>query len=269
VTNLTTRVITAIVMVAVLLAALFVLPDLVATYLFAMVFLVAAWEWSGLIKGAVIGLRLIFVALLAGAAFVPLLLSVSREVAPLCVYAGIVCWLAFTLTLIFNLQISGAVRGVLLGLLTLLPAWFSVVFLLGEPAGAYYFLWCVGIVAAADIGAYFIGRRFGSRKLAPSISPGKTLEGFFGGLVAASLFTSLVALTIGLNGIYFLLAGCLLAAISVIGDLWISRFKRAAGIKDSGHILPGHGGILDRIDSLLAALPLFVIVSGQMEGFVL
>jgi phosphatidate cytidylyltransferase len=266
-TNLTTRVVTAVVLVAVLLAALLLMPDPAAEGLFALVFMIAGWEWSGFIKGAGRGIRLAFVASLAVLAVAPVVFFSIAEVAHLFIYTGVICWVLFTLVLVLKLSIAGTLLVAVAGMLTLLPAWYATLMLLSLPEGAHYFLWCVGIVAAADIGAYFIGRRFGRRKLAPSISPGKTLEGFFGGVIAASVFTAVFAQANGQNGLYYLLPGCLVAAISVIGDLWISRFKRAAGLKDSGRILPGHGGVLDRIDSLLAALPIFVVIGLWMGHF--
>ena len=126
-----------------------------------------------------------------------------------------------------------------------------------------------GVVAAADIGGYFAGRKFGKRKLAPAVSPGKTWEGFSGGLIANLLLGSLIAYLTGSN------IGLLLAIVvptslfSVLGDLLESMVKRHAGVKDSGVILPGHGGILDRVDSITAAAPVFalaVLASGWTLG---
>lgn len=119
------------------------------------------------------------------------------------------------------------------------------------------------LVWGADIGAYFSGKRFGRRKLAVAVSPGKSWEGFYGGL-ASSLLLTLLA------GLYFdwaardlllaLLGAALVVAISVVGDLTESMFKRQAAIKDSSNLLPGHGGVLDRIDSLTAAVPMFAVL---------
>ncbi|MBQ1782640.1 MAG: phosphatidate cytidylyltransferase [Gammaproteobacteria bacterium] len=118
------------------------------------------------------------------------------------------------------------------------------------------------VVWCADSGAYFAGRRFGKRKLSPAVSPGKTWEGFFGGMAAALAAAMVAVVVLNLpmaDGWPFVGAACAAAVISVFGDLSESMFKRMAGIKDSGRILPGHGGLLDRVDSLCAALPLFAL----------
>ena len=152
----------------------------------------------------------------------------------------------------------------LFGIVALLPAWYAVQRLFADTNGSSMFLWVVAIVAAADIGAYFTGRSLGRTKLAPQISPGKTREGLLGGLVAAALVGAAGAQLFGLPPVPFLFAGAVIAMISVVGDLTVSAFKRTAGLKDSGWILPGHGGVMDRIDSLVAALPLFVLVLVQV-----
>lgn len=131
------------------------------------------------------------------------------------------------------------------GLWHISPWWLMYVFLL---------VWC------ADSGAYFVGRKFGKRKLAPNVSPNKSVEGLIGGMLVAGLVTGIVGQWLQLSGVelvLFLLLSCLTVLASVLGDLFESMLKRRAGIKDSGNILPGHGGVLDRIDSLLSATPVF------------
>ena len=122
----------------------------------------------------------------------------------------------------------------------------------------------------ADIGAYFSGRRFGRHKLAPAISPGKTREGVIGGLMANLLWMLLIyqfSLGWGLALLPFLIIGLATSLISVVGDLFESVLKREAGVKDSGKLLPGHGGVLDRVDSVIAATPIFIsgfIIAAQL-----
>jgi len=130
-----------------------------------------------------------------------------------------------------------------------------------EHNGAEWLLYGLMLVWVADIGAYFSGKRFGRHKLAPAISPGKTLEGLYGAVVAVCVYTVIAANYFGLdiaNTVFLLVLAVILTLVSVAGDLFESVLKRERGVKDSGTILPGHGGILDRIDSVLAAMPVFM-----------
>ncbi|RYZ84132.1 MAG: phosphatidate cytidylyltransferase, partial [Moraxellaceae bacterium] len=138
-----------------------------------------------------------------------------------------------------------------------------------QPQGALLVLMIAAIVAAADTGGYFAGRKWGKHKLAPSVSPGKTLEGFVGGLVSNVVLTALIAYVSGSNFLMLLAIVIPTSLFSVLGDLLESMVKRHAGVKDSGVILPGHGGILDRVDSITAAAPVFalaVLASGWVLG---
>jgi phosphatidate cytidylyltransferase len=128
-----------------------------------------------------------------------------------------------------------------------------------EPSGQSLLLFLLVLIAAADVGAYFGGRRFGRRELAPRVSPGKTLEGLIAGIVAAGLAAAGGAWLLGLPALPWLALCLLVALVSVVGDLSESMFKRRAGLKDSGALLPGHGGILDRLDSISAAGPVFLL----------
>lgn len=152
------------------------------------------------------------------------------------------------------------------GLLTLIPTWVAIVSLrtslydVDSFYGASLIFYVLGIVWAADIGAFFVGVKFGRTKLRPRVSPGKTFEGLMGGVGASSLIIAFAALhyAVDPSRIWInILIGGLTVAVSALGDLNESMLKRCAGIKDSGNILPGHGGILDRIDSLTAAFPVF------------
>jgi phosphatidate cytidylyltransferase len=151
-----------------------------------------------------------------------------------------------------------ALLGLLLTLSTLLA--LAALHAMG-PLKLLFFLF---IIFAADTGAYFAGRRFGKRKLAPNISPGKTVEGALGGLLLAGVWALLAGTYVfapagALQVALLLLLTMIVAAVSIVGDLTESMFKRVAGIKDSGNILPGHGGILDRVDSILAGAPVMVL----------
>lgn len=142
-------------------------------------------------------------------------------------------------------------------------AWLSAVLL--QRAGARFLLAVIMVTVVADMAGYFVGRKFGRVKLAPSISPGKTREGAIGGVIAAALWTAAMSFYLGLcSGVLQLLmaaaAGAFLGANAVMGDLWESQLKRQAGVKDSSQLLPGHGGVLDRVDAQLAVLPIATVL---------
>lgn len=154
------------------------------------------------------------------------------------------------------------------GWLTLLPTWLAFMVLrtnnyaFDEFQGAQLLMYLFMLVWSADVGAYFVGKSMGKHKLMPNVSPGKTIEGFLGGVVCAAILTVVVGLSLNWSSDEFtkaLLVTALIATVSVLGDLTESMFKRQAGVKDSGTILPGHGGILDRIDSLTATAPVFAL----------
>jgi phosphatidate cytidylyltransferase len=183
--------------------------------------------------------------------------------------AGAAWWLLVPLWLAkfgFASTASAGSRAIklLAGSVSVLPAWCALVWLHHDGTlGPRWTFFAVAIVWAADTGAYFVGSRWGKRKLAPRISPGKSWEGLFGGLGATAL---LAVAAVPLLGVAWgqlpalLVAALVTVAISVLGDLFESLLKRHAGMKDSSDLIPGHGGILDRIDSLLAALPVFVVL---------
>lgn len=159
----------------------------------------------------------------------------------------------------------------LVGLLVIAPAFFAVAALrVLDAAGAGYFLWVMLLVVwTADVGSYYVGGAFGRNRLSPGISPSKTWEGVIGGLAAVALLSLVLsssALRLGYPGaepppLVPWLGVCLATAVfSVFGDLLESVFKRMAGVKDSGSILPGHGGVLDRIDGVTAAAPMFLLL---------
>jgi phosphatidate cytidylyltransferase len=161
---------------------------------------------------------------------------------------------------------SKILRGIF-GILTLVPTWVAVVSLrtnlydVDPYYGASLIFYVLGIVWAADIGAFFVGVKFGKHKLRPEVSPGKTLEGLMGGVFASSAIIAFAALhyQVDPSRIWLhIMVGALTVGVSALGDLNESMFKRCAGIKDSGKLLPGHGGVMDRIDSLTAAFPVFV-----------
>ena len=256
------RVLTASVLGLALLACLYLLPPRWTVLVFALVLTLAAWEWAGF--GSLRGIaRLAYVAGMA--ALLGLAWNWTRSPAHLRWFLAAACvwWLvAFCwLTLAPGRHRSG--WALLCGVPVLVPAFIALarvqISVRGFARGPDMVLWMLLLVFAADIGAYFVGRGFGRHKLAPRVSPGKTWEGALGGVAAVALIAFAGALHFGLplaGGVVF---GCAVGIFSVIGDLTESMFKRAAGLKDSGSLLPGHGGILDRIDSVTAAAPLYAL----------
>lgn len=249
------RVITALFLVAGFLAVLFLLPPQAAGVVFALVAALAGWEWAGLMQASARG-RVVFAALVFGLCL--LFWTSPDQGFPLLWGLAALFWLVFA-PLWMKWQWSAACAT--LGLVILLPTWAALVALHGR--SPLLLLAVMALVWVADIAAYFTGRAFGKHKLAPSISPGKTWEGVAGAVVGVLVYGLTVApfLPVVQNLDRFVLAGCLLllTGLSVIGDLFESMAKRQAGMKDSSQLLPGHGGILDRIDSQTSTLPLVAL----------
>ena len=169
-----------------------------------------------------------------------------------------ICWAPHSVT---------RLRAVAAGWLTLVPAGIALIALHEDPQrGIRWLLYTFFLVWAADTGAYFAGRQFGRHKLAPQVSPGKTWEGAAGGLVLVGVLAALSAPALGQSTLSFTLLSLCVGVFSIVGDLAESMFKRYAGLKDSGRLIPGHGGLLDRIDSITAAAPLLLLGRGILEA---
>jgi len=271
---LRTRVITAAVLFAAFFCALFFLPPIGWLMFVTAVAAVAAWEWGALMQlGA--PTRILLGALLAAvcgvlAALQPAALGLAEGFVEAAWHLG--AWLylpaaGFWLVVVplwLNRRwpLSNAALGLATGVVLILPAWLALVQL--RQAGPLALLAIMTVVWLADIGAYFAGRSLGKHKLAPAISPGKTWEGAVGGGVMVLIYGFFLSskLPAALSGNLALLLVILvvLTAISILGDLFESLLKRQAGLKDSSNVLPGHGGVLDRIDSLTSTLPLVALV---------
>lgn len=275
------RVITALILTAIFLSALFGLPAIYFPLFIGAVVLIGAWEWANLAGAGKAWQRVTYslfiaITLMASACFIGLCNAQTEfnlQAIKSLLIVGCLWW-AIALLLVQGYPSSAILWGhpilrLLMGILVLVPTWVALVYVRFQPQGAWLVVMIAAIVAAADIGGYFTGRRFGKRKLAPAVSPGKTLEGFVGGFLSNIILALFVAYVSGAN--YWLLLAIVLptSLFSVLGDLLESMIKRHAGVKDSGTILPGHGGILDRVDSITAAAPVFALAllsSGWILG---
>lgn len=254
------RVVTAAVLICILLTVFFWLPPIVAIPVLGLFVVIAAWEWSAFVPFRARPARILYCAMLAGLMSLCIWLFPARLPLAGLLWVAMLWWgFAFTLVLRFPLPL-GRAFGILAGIFVIVPAWAALFTLLAVPEiGTQYVLFVLLIIWAADIGAYFTGRALGRTRLAPEVSPGKTWEGVIGGLVAALCVALAGAEWFGWARAFVLPAALGVAFISVLGDLTVSMFKRNAGLKDSGNLFPGHGGVLDRIDSLTAAMPLFAL----------
>ena len=259
------RLLTALVLVLLVVPALVLLPSVgVALLLLAMVG-VAGFEWQRLSGCRSRTAAWVYPLALVGLSLATMPLALSTANHWWLPVSASIWWLGITAFLIRYRSLlpgsPGRSLGLIMGVITIVPSWFALVHI-HAAFGPLYLLFTFALVWVADSGAYFAGKNFGRTKLAPAISPGKTIEGvvggaalvfvygtlagwFFAGSVAAGLALGVISVGVGL--------------LSISGDLLVSLFKRQQGMKDSGRILPGHGGILDRVDSLLAAAPVMLL----------
>ena len=254
------RITTSVVSLVLIGIVLFVLPLQYAEWIIGLLLVVGAWEWAGFLELSSAPARAAYTTIVAGC--LALVYFVIPERTNLILQVACVWWfIAFFWNLRFPTAIVMPVRWIC-GLLVIVPLYAALILLIR--LGVEYLLFTMLIVWAADAGAYFAGKKFGRVKLAPAISPGKTWEGVIGGLLLVGLLAVAVGVSRDLSIGVFLPFCLAVAAISVVGDLTVSMFKRTAGVKDSGSLFPGHGGVLDRIDSVAAAAPLFALGLGWL-----
>ena len=265
------RIITALCMIAIFLPALFLMPPMLFSIATVPLVLIAGWEWSRLVKIrsviARIGyLLLIVMTLFAASLWLGLPDTFAPQIAQQLLLVAVGVW-AFIFLWIEGYPSSAilwAARPILglLGLMLLGFTWIAIVTILNYQSGQWLLLLAIVIIVLADVGGFFAGKYFGKHKLAPIISPGKTWEGFVGGLLLEGVLVG--SLVWYLSDHVTVLGLSLLvipvALYSVLGDLFESMIKRHSGVKDSGRLLPGHGGVLDRIDGVMAALPMFGLI---------
>lgn len=264
------RVITGLVLIILIFAGVVFLPSALFG-LFSMLFIVGlgAWEWAGL-TGCYLPEKRMMGTLMILAASVPLVFIAFPTAMVL--WVSIPVWAGALYALWTYEQKAGFykqhfVKMRILGIFVLLPAWFALFKL--HAMDFRFVLYLILLVALADTAAYFTGRKFGKTKLAPALSPGKSREGLSGAVLATAVWAAIgltwLPIPAGKGG-YFMVLSMVVVLMSVAGDLFESLLKREAGVKDSGTILPGHGGILDRVDSMLAAAPLFTLGLLWLQG---
>lgn len=266
------RLLTAALLIPLMVAAILFLPNGAFAIVLGLIAVIGLWEWAGLMGVEPFWDRWVYVMLVLPlmwtAGFVPNGLLIIT-------YAGAAGWLVGLVMIFwFNSRPSTtpanwAVGGIS-GTFVVVPAWTALVILHGDKGyGPHYVLFLMVLVWLADTAAYFAGRYFGSHKLAANVSPGKTWEGVWGALSMALVMSLTGGHLLGIDPVklpMFVSLCVITVAFSVVGDLFESMFKRRAGVKDSGNLLPGHGGIMDRIDSLTAAAPIFVAGLILMES---
>jgi phosphatidate cytidylyltransferase len=253
------RILTALVLGVAVAGAVFLLPPALGGLVLGILWVLGAWEWArfaGLSGGA----RMVY----AGGVLVGILLALGRvgQTGFITTALGLsVVWWALALAaLLLGYRKIPLGLVAVAGWVVLLPSWVLLAFVLARPMGGSVLAFGVLILVwAADIGAFFCGRRFGRRKLAPTVSPGKTWAGVIGGAGAAAVAGWVLGYAIPAPHAGLVLVAVITALTSIVGDLTVSLCKRNVGLKDSGSLLPGHGGVLDRIDSLMAALPPYVL----------
>ena len=262
------RILTAIPLAAFVFWMIFYQPTAVFFYFVLFIVLIAAYEWAKLSAVHDVMFRVLFSIIVTVCVW--LIQQYISDVTIWFVYVAVLWWFSITFYLknakpktIHKYSGTRLRIDKLLAAFIVLPAAaFSMQQIHSMWQGGDWLFYALSLVWVADIGAYFAGKKFGKNKLAPNISPGKTKEGLVGAVIATSLYTLASSFYFELNtdaAVLLVLLAIILTFISVSGDLYFSFLKREVGLKDSGNILPGHGGILDRIDSVLAALPVFLL----------
>lgn len=272
---LKTRIITAVILLAVLLPILFWLPAIYISIFFLLALSAAAWEWSRLLYPQAGRSALLYAAFCV--VIILLLLAIQNFSWQFAILLLAVIFWFFLAPFILAKGMNASLDKlrpfyVVLGLILLPATWFALVFL--RELGLIFLLSAMALVWVADIGAYFVGKAIGKRKLAAQISPGKSVEGAVGGLLLCYGYALLCVFYLPFESTLFgawairfgwvpmLLMVTVLTAFSIFGDLFESQLKRMAGVKDSSHLLPGHGGVLDRVDALIPTMPIAALLAG-------
>ena len=256
---LRSRILTALGLAMLLVAAILYSPPTVTAAILSLILLIGAWEWSGFLAVRPLW-RVLYVMLLSAGGLAGFFWTLDARSFVWTMTVASVWWLLALLWIVGAPQRGGRYSAALAGVLALLPAWIALVHIDALwPQGAQWALFILALSFASDTGAFFAGRQFGRLPLAPRVSPKKTWEGVLGGMLLALAVGVFGAFWFGLDPLRFVplcLGG---AGFSVVGDLTESLLKRHVNLKDSGRLFPGHGGVLDRIDSVSAATPVITL----------
>lgn len=264
------RILTAIPLAAFVLWGLFTQPAEIIFYALIFVMLISGWEWARLSGVTNFLLRAMYAVFIAGLCYaVYQWVSANPDTLQTILTLSVIFWLYTTFHMFTKgpqpVRSGASFFKLILGMLVLVPPVIALMQIRQE--SSLWLFYCLSIIWVADIGAYFSGKRFGKNKLAPQLSPGKTREGLYGAVFATTLYSYLASVVFELQFIetlMLLIIAVLTTFISVAGDLFFSLLKREQNLKDTGCILPGHGGILDRIDSVTSSAPLLALLLGQV-----
>ncbi len=264
------RIITAAILLPVVIGIIYLLPPVGFLWFTCICILLAAWEWSHLMGAQKTWARLVYVAFILVMVLLTLWgVHVGKLQAVHLVVAGCVWWAICTVLILLSVQLNQLpkfkiLQLVVIGLLVLLPAWIALNVIRSMDYGSTKVLFLMLIIWLADTCAYFAGKHFGGKKLAPIVSPKKTWSGVLGAVTTTVLIAFALQFIWPMKWLW--LFTLVVVIFSIIGDLFESLVKRQSGVKDSGSILPGHGGFLDRIDSLTAAAPVYALGLLIMTG---
>ena len=264
-TDLTKRICSGVVLISLLFCIAYVTvvyDENIASYSSLAIFAIILWEYSRFIKNKVI--RLLFLSGFVLIWLLPITLGGVNAYGSFVFYMTIISCLVWVLIslwiFVFDKPHLHNLWIFLLGYLTLIPAFVSLLWIIGNYSGAFI-LMIIFSVSIADSSAYFVGKKYGKIKLLPNISPGKTREGLLGAIVITPLSLAVYALLMDYPIIGFLLFGLILTPIALIGDVFFSLIKRSINQKDSSHLIPGHGGFIDLLDGTIAVLPFFMLLA--------
>lgn len=256
------RILTGIILIPLFIFLLFYLPPLWFCVVTGCIVILGAWEWSYFLGVKKFLPSLIYPVIIFWCLYIAFLIPVLYLL-----YASLLFWLIALLLVLFYPRSSGfwgksyLIRGIM-GVLVLIPCWLALNFIRNAENGIAILLYIFILIWVADSAAFFVGKKWGKHKMIPNVSPGKSFEGLLGALIAVCLLVIITLSVLQIPSSVWISAFVLSIAtflFSVLGDLFESMLKRNVDLKDSSRLLPGHGGILDRIDSLTAAAPIFTL----------